>query len=187
LISSIIPDPSPPYTPSITHITKGSPTGLAERKMAAKTEAQEEFDSIVAKASASERYSSHPDDREDYAYDRDNSDRDEEDEFQATRVDNEMKFSFAGGANENHLNSAALKLPHKSFDSGRTTGVKGVIADARNYEEARRNGSWRNRIRESSVGKRASSLGLLRERDNGRERSGRSSWRGGDKVGGRNW
>ncbi|CRK17990.1 hypothetical protein BN1708_017622 [Verticillium longisporum] len=31
-----------------------------------------------------------------------------------------------------------LKLPPASFDAGRTTGVKGVIADARNYEEARK-------------------------------------------------
>ena len=143
--------------------------------MAAKTEAQEEFDSIIAKASASERHSSHPDDKEDYYHDREHSDRDEEEAFQASRVDDEMKFSFA---NENHggSGSTALKLPHKSFDSGRTTGVKGVIADARNYEEARRQGSWRNRIsaaaRESSVGKRASSLGLLRDRENGRDRSG---------------
>lgn len=38
-----------------------------------------------------------------------------------------------------------LKLPPASFDAGRTTGVKGVIADARAYENARRS-KWRSRV-----------------------------------------
>lgn len=132
--------------------------------MAARTEAQEEFDSIVAKASAQDRSTTHPDDRDDYAHDRDHSDRDEEDEYQQKRVDEDMKFSVPSSMN------SGLKLPHKDFDSGRTTGVKGVIADARSFEEARRNnGGWREKIRGSSGNrlgrKRDTSKGLLKERD----------------------
>jgi len=44
--------------------------------------------------------------------------------------------------------SETLRLPPKDFDHGRTTGVKGVIADARSYEEARRSGSWRKVLKE---------------------------------------
>jgi hypothetical protein len=40
---------------------------------------------------------------------------------------------------------ADIKLPPPSFDAGRTTGVKGVIADARSYENARR-GKWKDRV-----------------------------------------
>lgn len=53
--------------------------------------------------------------------------------------------TFSGGGG-----GETLRLPPPAFDHGRTTGVKGVIADARSYEEARRSGSWRNRFARSS-------------------------------------
>ena len=60
-----------------------------------------------------------------------------------------------------------LRLPPKEFDRGRTTGVKGVIADARSYEEARKSGTWRSKLgRSSSVSrpdKRTSSATFLKD------------------------
>lgn len=129
--------------------------------MAAKTAAQEEFDSIVAKASSSRPLDHHPDELEDYKHDRANGDRDEEEEYNQKRVDENMRmpnFDRGGGT---------LHLPHRDFDSGRTTGVKGVIADARSYEEAKMNGSWRNKFSRGSstsrADKRASSATFLKD------------------------
>lgn len=116
--------------------------------MAAKTEAQEEFDSLVAKASASDRLSHHPNDTDDYAHDKENSDRDEEDEYTQSRIDENMRMPSFNS-------DGRLSLPHRDFDDGRTTGVKGVIADARSYEEARQKGSWRNKFSRGSSGTRA--------------------------------
>jgi hypothetical protein len=135
--------------------------------MAAKTAAQEEFDSIVAKASTSQPLGHHPDDLEDYKHDRANGDRDEEEEYNQKRVDENMRlptFDRSGGT---------LLLPHRDFDNGRTTGVKGVIADARSYEEAKMNGGWRNKFsRRSSTSradKRASSATFLKEDGEGND------------------
>jgi hypothetical protein len=41
-----------------------------------------------------------------------------------------------------------IYLPPASFDSGRATGVKGVIADARSYEMARKQ-TWMSRVRQA--------------------------------------
>jgi hypothetical protein len=130
--------------------------------MAARTEAQEEFDAIVSRAFASERLSHHPDDNDDYQHDKESSDREEEDEYTQKRIDENMRmptFDRSGGG--------TLSLPHRDFDNGRTTGVKGVIADARSYEEARRSGSWRNKfsrgVSETRADKRASSATFLRD------------------------
>ena len=128
--------------------------------MAARTEAQEEFDSLVGKASASDRLSHHPSDIDDYAHDKDHSDRDEEDEYTQSCIDENMRMPILGS-------NGGLSLPHRDFDNGRTTGVKGVIADARSYEEARQNGSWRNKFSGGSSGtradKRASSATFLKD------------------------
>ena len=129
--------------------------------MAAKTAAQEEFDSIVAKASTSQPLGYHPDDLEDYKHDRANGDRDEEEEYNQKRVDENMRMPTFGRG------GGTLHLPHRDFDNGRTTGVKGVIADARSYEEAKMNGGWRNKFsRRSSTSradKRASSATFLKD------------------------
>jgi len=62
--------------------------------------------------------------------------QDEESRYQQRRVEEQMRLP-GGGA------GGRLNLPPPSFDSGRTTGVKGVIADARSFEQARRQVGWR--------------------------------------------
>lgn len=101
--------------------------------MATTTAAQDEFNSLVANNTPRETL--HPEDRADPEL-RPTDDITEEDEFQRSRVDAAMR------APSN--NTAALHLPPASFDNGRSTGVKGVIADARSYETARRS-KWKDR------------------------------------------
>lgn len=97
--------------------------------MAALTPAQEEFQTILDKQSSRAPLTAHPEDSQ-HNHDED-SEQDEESKYQADRVAAEMKYSSGS-------NGEKLTLPHKAFDEGRTTGVKGVIADARSYEEAKR-------------------------------------------------
>jgi hypothetical protein len=103
--------------------------------MATKTAAQEEFDSILSKSARGDKPSAHPADQDDYAHDRDNGELDEDEAYTQQRIDSTMRTSAStdGG-------STLLQLPPREFDMGRTTGVKGVIADARSFEEARRVG-----------------------------------------------
>lgn len=131
---------------------------------ASQTPAQEEFNNLVSRASASEKENQHPGDREDYQNDRENSDRDEDDEYLSKKLDETMRMPtfdrFPGSG------SGGLKLPHRDFDNGRTTGVKGVIADARSYEEARRSGSQKrngNSRSTSIADKRSSTMSFLKE------------------------
>ncbi|KAL6916036.1 hypothetical protein ACHAPO_006335 [Fusarium lateritium] len=105
------------------------------------TAAQEEFNDLVAKNT--HRETLHPEDRDDTDF-KDIQDLSEEDLFRNEQIDNAMRMPTVdrltgAGASE-------IKLPPVSFDSGRATGVKGVIADARNYEAARKN-KWRHRVR----------------------------------------
>lgn len=98
----------------------------------APTAAQEEFDRLVANnASSSSNSNLHPEDRKSALSSRrhSNDDLSEEESFRQAQIDAAMRMPT--GASE-------LKLPPASFDSGRTTGVKGVIADARSYESARK-------------------------------------------------
>jgi len=141
--------------------------------MAAKTAAQEEFDTLVQRASKV-TITHHRDDDLDYAHDRENSDREEEDEYNQARIDETMRMPS--------MNSGALHLPHSDFDHGRTTGVKGVIADARSYEEARRNGSWRNKFSRSrstsaEKDKRASTITFLKDDGESEDEEFLESWR----------
>lgn len=100
------------------------------------TTAQDEFDELVAK-SATTGDSRHPQDRDDqHAGPNPDDDLTEEDHFRHSQIHAAMRMTT--GPSE-------LKLPPASFDSGRTTGVKGVIADARSYENARRS-KWRSRM-----------------------------------------
>lgn len=96
--------------------------------MAAQTPAQEEFQAILDKQSAGGRRTAHPEDSR-HNHDED-SEEDEESEFQAKRVQTEMAYESGSG-------NGRLNLPPSSFDEGRTTGVKGVIADARSFESAK--------------------------------------------------
>jgi hypothetical protein len=131
---------------------------------ASQTAAQEEFNSLVSKASASEKENQHPSDNDDYHHDKENSDIDEDDEYLSRILDETMRMPafdrFPGSG------PGGLKLPHRDFDNGRTTGVKGVIADARSYEEARRNGGHRrnaSKLSTSMADKRSSTISFLKD------------------------
>ncbi|KAF4981954.1 hypothetical protein FZEAL_2348 [Fusarium zealandicum] len=105
------------------------------------TAAQDEFNDLVAKNN--HRETLHPEDRHDPEL-RDYPDLSEEDEFRNTQIDTAMRMPAIDRLTG--AGAAEIKLPPVSFDSGRATGVKGVIADARNYEAARKN-KWRTRVR----------------------------------------
>jgi hypothetical protein len=100
--------------------------------MAAKTQAQEEFDNIFAPTSTS-ILKHHPEDKDDV--DRP-EDRDEETAHQQTKINETMR-------QPTYDRGLSLRLPPPSFDSGRTTGVKGVIADARNFVQAKKEEAWK--------------------------------------------
>ncbi|KFY47745.1 hypothetical protein V495_01831 [Pseudogymnoascus sp. VKM F-4514 (FW-929)] len=100
--------------------------------MAAQTPAQEEFQAMLDKASHGGAPSDrHPEDANG-ADERD--EQDEESRYRERQMEEAMRAPSGGGGGR-------LNLPPPSFDSGRTTGVKGVIADARSFEQARREGS----------------------------------------------
>lgn len=102
------------------------------------TPAQEEFQNLFANDVDPDNQV-HPEDRDDTAS---HSSGDEEDRYRASQIDAAMRMpTFDRGSG-----GVDIKLPPASFDAGRTTGVKGVIADARAYENARRN-KWKNRVR----------------------------------------
>lgn len=118
-----------------------------------KTAAQEEFDDLIAKNTAGSDIHNHPEDRKDAArerayHDTNNSDEEEE-RFRAARINDAMRMQ--GG----DPRDAAVKLPPASFDAGRATGVKGVIADARHYENAKKS-KWSEKMRSA----RRSVIGL---------------------------
>ncbi|TQV91829.1 phosducin [Cordyceps javanica] len=106
--------------------------------MASTTAAQDEFNQLVSNNTT--RASTHPEDR--YDHDQSDQDLDEEETHRNTQIDAAMRIPTA---------STGLKLPPASFDSGRFTGVKGVIADARSYETARKT-KWVDRARRSVLG-----------------------------------
>jgi hypothetical protein len=119
------------------------PTNPALQSSSQKTEAQEEFDTILAKASNGPRSTQHPDNSTDYKNDQETGELDEEEQFRNLKIDENMRMpSFGGHSRGASISTGGHKihLPHRDFDNGRTTGVKGVIADARSYEEARRKG-----------------------------------------------
>ncbi|KAI1419472.1 thioredoxin-like protein [Xylaria sp. FL1777] len=99
------------------------------------TPAQEEFQNFLDKNTDKGR-SVHPEDRDDRD-DGDQDERDDEDRYRDAQIDEAMRAPA--------IRSGDMKLPPASFDSGRATGVKGVIADARAYERARQ-GKWRNKV-----------------------------------------
>ncbi|OAA57226.1 phosducin [Cordyceps fumosorosea ARSEF 2679] len=102
--------------------------------MASTTAAQDEFNQLVS--NNADRATTHPEDK----HDADRSEKDElseEETYRNAQIDAAMRMPTT---------AAELKLPPASFDSGRFTGVKGVIADARSYETARRS-KWVDRAR----------------------------------------
>ena len=100
------------------------------------TPAQEEFDRLVA--SNTHRDTVHPEDRDDdHESQAGSEDLSEEELFRNTQIEAAMRMPT--GATD-------LNLPPLSFDRGHSTGVKGVIADARNYQTARRS-RWADRAK----------------------------------------
>ncbi|KFY81095.1 hypothetical protein V499_00114 [Pseudogymnoascus sp. VKM F-103] len=111
--------------------------------MAAQTPAQEEFQAILDKASRGGAPTDrHPEDANGGADEIDEAD--EEARYRARQMEEAMRAPSGGGGGR-------LNLPPPSFDSGRTTGVKGVIADARSFEQARREGSRKVGAKEGRV------------------------------------
>ncbi|KAI1075316.1 thioredoxin-like protein [Whalleya microplaca] len=101
------------------------------------TPAQEEFQNFLDN-NTDNGPRIHPEDRDDARKEAaENSDEDEEDRYLNAQIDAAMRAPAM---------RPEMNLPPASFDSGRSTGVKGVIADARAYEQARQS-KWRNRVR----------------------------------------
>ncbi|KAG5940217.1 hypothetical protein E4U59_002593 [Claviceps monticola] len=119
----------------------------------ATTAAQDEFNDLVAKNSTT-RDTCHPED-----------DRVEKvDEFDEESVHCNARIE---AAMRTPMNNTELKLPPASFDNGRSTGVKGVIADARSFETARKT-KWIDRAKSSA---RRSMMGITNAVYNSRGRS----------------
>lgn len=118
------------------------------------TPAHEEFAAFLNKNSRSDVDAIHPEDRDDAAREADERSEDEEDQYRQRQIQAAMRMPTMDGR-------AEIKLPPAEFDKGRSTGVKGVIADARSYEAARRT-KWKDTVR----GARRSMFGL----DGGRPR-----------------
>ncbi|EQK99389.1 hypothetical protein G6O67_001382 [Ophiocordyceps sinensis] len=97
-------------------------------------------------SSNTHRETLHPEDRDDPdSNPRDDAD-DDETAYRNAHIDAAMRMPTA---------SSELKLPPASFDSGCATGVKGVIADARAFQTARRS-KWIDRAKSA----RRSILGM---------------------------
>ncbi|KAK4106300.1 thioredoxin-like protein [Parathielavia hyrcaniae] len=103
------------------------------------TPAQEEFADLLAKNNRSEHDGIHPEDRDAAAREREEQSEDEEDRHRAAQIDAAMRMPTM----DSH---ADIRLPPADFDRGRSTGVKGVIADARSFETARRS-RWKEKVR----------------------------------------
>lgn len=108
------------------------------------TPAQEEFADFLSKNEHDNDSRVHPEDRHSAAREASHASEDEDDRYRNSQIDAAMRVPaldrVPGGPGMD------IKLPPASFDTGRTTGVKGVIADARSYENARRN-KWKERVR----------------------------------------
>lgn len=125
----------------------------------ATTAAQDEYNSLVANNTARGTLDlDHRDDPELSAHDDDDDDDlDEETIYRNAKIEAAMRTTT--GASE-------LKLPPASFDSGRSTGVKGVIADARSFETARKT-TWIDKAKSA----RRSILGIAGINQNGGAKS----------------
>ncbi|KAL2271478.1 hypothetical protein VTJ83DRAFT_849 [Remersonia thermophila] len=103
------------------------------------TPAQEEFAAFLDKNSRSSLDRIHPEDRDDAAREAEENSEDEEDRYLAQQIETAMRMPTMDSRTE-------IRLPPADFDRGCSTGVKGVIADARSYEAARRS-KWKDRVR----------------------------------------
>ncbi|EFX00146.1 putative phosducin [Grosmannia clavigera kw1407] len=130
------------------------------------TEAQEEFQRFVDKNNEgpAEDRNLHPEDRFDRQREASATATDpdylnEEEQYRSRQIDDAMRIPGNNGFN--------VQLPPASFDSGRATGVKGVIADARSYETARQS----SRVNRTRNVRRSIFGGELGFTSNGNEKS----------------
>ncbi|KAI6245803.1 Phosducin-like protein [Erysiphe necator] len=139
--------------------------------MAAITPAAEEFSRILAK-NLSSTSTHHPADALDYRCDEKPEELDEDTQLLEKMIENNMRMKTC---------SRRPCLPHHDFDKGRTTGVKGVIADARSYEEARKNVNMRMTTgHRPTLNRRASICSFLKEAGEGSDTEDESfieTWR----------
>ncbi|KAH6849919.1 thioredoxin-like protein [Chaetomium sp. MPI-CAGE-AT-0009] len=103
------------------------------------TPAQEEFAAFVDKNNRSDLDRIHPEDRNAARESDGERSEDEEDRYRESQIDAAMRMPTRDSQSE-------IRLPPAEFDRGRSTGVKGVIADARSYETARQS-KWKERAR----------------------------------------
>ncbi|PHH60247.1 hypothetical protein CDD81_1906 [Ophiocordyceps australis] len=106
------------------------------------TAAQQEFNHLLAANTCCNRDSQRRHDGKDKDDDNLSSDNDSDDQeaaYHSAQIDAAMRGTPSDSTPE-------LKLPPSSFDNGRATGVKGVIADARAFQTARRS-RWKDRAR----------------------------------------
>jgi hypothetical protein len=103
------------------------------------TPAQEEFAAFLAKNSRSSLDNIHPEDRDEVAREAEENSEDEEERYLQQQIEAAMRMPTMDSRTE-------IRLPPADFDRGCSTGVKGVIADARSYEAARRS-KWKDRVR----------------------------------------
>ncbi len=137
-----VSDPASVYTTPHTRIYQSrfpSASGPPlPANMSNPTPAQEEFADFLAK-NTGDNNRVHPEDLDDAAREAAHNSEDEEDRFREMQIEAAMRMPTADGRGE-------IKLPPAAFDANHATGVKGVIADARSYETARRT-KWKDRVR----------------------------------------
>lgn len=142
----IITGASPPSTVRTTYNNHADTLSIAALLpafiMTNPTPAQEEFADFLAKNTSDDDSKVHPEDRDSTTRGASQSSEDEEDRYHAKQIDAAMRIPTL----DRGAMGGEIKLPPASFDAGRTTGVKGVIADARSYENARRS-KWKDRVR----------------------------------------
>jgi hypothetical protein len=102
------------------------------------TPAQEEFADFLSKNTKDDNRV-HPEDRDSVGRHSADRSEDEEDRFRNMQIDSAMRLPTMDSRGD-------IKLPPAAFDANHATGVKGVIADARSYETARRM-KWKERVR----------------------------------------
>jgi len=116
------------------------------------SEAQEEFDSLFAGGKSANQ---HPEDKDSEDDDKLFEELDEEAQHIQKRISDTMRLPTLDGGSE-----VSYRLPDESFDRGRRTGVKGIVADARQELRKLREKSG-NRERETADEDRA--IKMLRE------------------------
>lgn len=131
------------------------PDSMSEATSSTPTAAQEEFNQLFNQNLSLER---HPEDQTKEEEEQEGDDRTEEDKHRAQRINEAMRIPVFDRI-------GAYSLPHKSFDSGRTTGVKGVIADARSFDQARKAG-WKAPSGSTiGAGREAGTVAMLQKKD----------------------